>query len=129
MQSVPETEPQKSPVFLRGLGGIVGQDNVVSVLRSALIAKRPHHAYLFDGPEGVGKATTARALAAALNCLAPPAPGDACGSCEACHKLQAASHPDFITVNHGTFRGWPTKSKSCCAASPIHRLKDGHKWC
>ena len=99
MQSVPETEPHKSPVFLRGLGGIVGQDNVVSVLRSALIAKRPHHAYLFDGPEGVGKATTARALAAALNCLAPPAPGDACGSCEACHKLQAASHPDFITVN------------------------------
>ncbi len=99
MQKAPETEPQKSPVFLRGLSGIVGQDSVVGVLRSALSARRPHHAYLFDGPEGVGKATTARALAAALNCLAPPTPGDACGDCEACLKLQSGSHPDFIVVN------------------------------
>src|SRR5581483_6165677 len=64
---------------LRGLAGVAGQDAVVGILRSALQGGRPHHAYLFDGPEGVGKATCARALFAALNCLAPPAVGDACG--------------------------------------------------
>jgi len=99
MQTAPETAQLSAPPYLRGLAGIVGQDAVVSVLRSAMAAGRPHHAYLFDGPEGIGKATTARALAAALNCLAPPRVGDACGSCEACSKLQSGSHPDFMVVS------------------------------
>jgi len=56
---------------LRGLAGVRGQPAVVAALQKALAADRPHHAYLFDGPEGVGKATTARALLAALNCESP----------------------------------------------------------
>lgn len=99
MQTASETASLHAAPFLRGLAGIVGQDSVVSVLRSAMAAGRPHHAYLFDGPEGVGKATTARALAAALNCLSPPQVGDACGHCEACAKLLSGSHPDFLVVN------------------------------
>lgn len=80
----------------QGLSGVVGQDAVVGTLRGAVAAGRPHHAYLFDGPEGVGKATCARALFAALNCQAPPAPGDACGACGSCRKLLSGSHPDLI---------------------------------
>lgn len=81
---------------MQGLMGIAGQDRVVATLRSAIQGGRPHHAYLFDGPEGVGKATCARALFAALNCAAPPAPGDACGRCAACQKLLHGTHPDLI---------------------------------
>ncbi len=96
---------------LRGLAGVRGQPAVVAALNRALAAGRPHHAYLFDGPEGVGKATTARALMAALNCQAPPrsdgagedadvaAAGAACGVCESCSKLRSGSHPDFIVMD------------------------------
>jgi DNA polymerase-3 subunit delta' len=80
----------------QGLAGVAGQDAVVATLRGAIAAGRPHHAYLFDGPEGVGKATCARALFAGLNCLSPPAPGDACGSCASCSKLLSGNHPDLI---------------------------------
>lgn len=91
-----ETAPRPD---LRGLSGVRGQDAVVRVLRSAIEHGRPHHAYLFDGPEGVGKALAARALMAALNCLAPPAPGDACGACESCSKLRSGTHPDWVTMD------------------------------
>jgi DNA polymerase-3 subunit delta' len=84
---------------LRGLSGIAGQDRVVSVLLSAMRHGRPHHAYLFDGPEGIGKATCARALFAALNCLEPPSLGGACGQCSSCIKLAAGTHPDLIVFD------------------------------
>lgn len=99
MQTAAETVQPDAAPYLRGLGGIIGQPAVVSVLRSALASGRPHHAYLFDGPEGIGKATTAKALMAALNCMAPPSVGDACGSCESCLKISSGSHPDFIVAH------------------------------
>lgn len=80
-----------------GLAGIRGQDAVVATLRGALARDRSHHAYLFDGPEGVGKATCARALFAALNCQGRGLPvGDACGVCDSCAKLLSGNHPDLI---------------------------------
>ena len=99
--SVPETAaaPAVSAAArpeLRGLSGISGQPRVVSVLLSALRHGRPHHAYLFDGPEGVGKSTSAKALFAALNCLEPPELGGACGNCASCSKIASGSHPDLI---------------------------------
>ena len=84
---------------LAGLLGIAGQPGVISVLLSALAHGRPHHAYLFDGPEGVGKATCARALFTTLNCLAPPALGGACGACTSCSKVASGSHPDLIVFD------------------------------
>ena len=50
------------------------------------------------GPGGVGKATTARALAAALNCTQPEADGDACGTCPSCRRMHTGTHPDFLVI-------------------------------
>ncbi len=100
LSSPPKTalEPKRPPESL-GLGGILGQEFVTSLLRKSIIQKRLHHAYLFDGPFGVGKATCAKALFAALNCEAPPVPGDACGSCRSCRKVIFQTHPDLIFVD------------------------------
>jgi DNA polymerase-3 subunit delta' len=94
------TPPPPSPESgLRYFREILGQDWVVSHLKTAMLAGRLSHAYLFLGPSGVGKATTARALAAALNCTQPGADGDACGTCPSCRRLQAGTHPDFLVVS------------------------------
>ena len=77
---------------------ILGQERVISHLRTAREKGRLSHAYLFLGPEGVGRASTARALAAALNCLTPREDGDACGACASCRRLAAGTHPDFLVI-------------------------------
>jgi DNA polymerase-3 subunit delta' len=77
---------------------ILGQERIISYLKTAGQKGRLSHAYLFLGPEGVGKACTARALAAALNCLAPRKDGDACGGCASCRRLAAGVHPDFLVI-------------------------------
>jgi DNA polymerase-3 subunit delta' len=79
---------------MEGLSGIVGQERALGQLTAALDAGRPHHAYLFDGPDGVGKRTTAIALAQALSCETHR--GRGCGACEPCRKIDAGTHPDLI---------------------------------
>jgi len=87
--------PAPGPRFFRE---ILGQEWVISHLKTARQKGRLSHAYLFLGPEGVGRASTARALAASLNCLAPSEDGDACGTCASCRRLAAGTHPDFVVV-------------------------------
>jgi DNA polymerase III subunit gamma/tau len=67
-------------------GEVIGQDHVTQPLRQALANNRVHHAYLFSGPRGCGKTTSARILARALNCEQGPTP-DPCGECESCRDL------------------------------------------
>ena len=81
-----------------GFGGIIGQDRAVALLRQALRADRLAHAYLFVGPEGVGKRRVAFALAQAGNCLHRLPDGDACGACAACRKIAAGVHPDVLLL-------------------------------
>jgi len=78
---------------------ILGQERIISHLKTAAQKGRLSHAYLFLGPEGVGKASTARALAAALNCQEPLKDGDACGACASCRRLAAGVHPDFLVIS------------------------------
>ena len=81
---------------------LIAQDRAVSSLRSALRRGALHHAYLFGGPEGVGKATAARLLAQAANCEGPaPAGGrrdDPCGACAPCRKIARGVHPDVLVL-------------------------------
>jgi DNA polymerase-3 subunit delta' len=78
------------------LSEILGQEGAVETLRRALAGGKLAQAYLFVGLEGVGKATTARALCAALNCLERP--GEGCDRCEACRKLAEGTHPDLMRL-------------------------------
>lgn len=77
---------------------IFGQERVWRYLGTAMKSGRLAHAYLFVGPDGVGKESAARALAAALNCDTPLEDGDACGICPSCRRLQAGTHPDFLVL-------------------------------
>lgn len=77
---------------------ILGQERVLGHLRAAWKADRLAHAYLFLGPEGVGRESVARALAAALNCARPGEDWDACGDCPACKRMAAGTQPDFLVI-------------------------------
>src|ERR1022692_586022 len=73
-----------------------GQDHVTEPLRQALRSGRVHHAYLFSGPRGCGKTSSARILARSLNCESGPTP-DPCGKCGSCVAL-APTGPGSIDV-------------------------------
>jgi len=75
---------------------VVGQDHVTEPLRTALAAGRINHAYLFSGPRGCGKTSSARILARSLNCEQGPTP-DPCGACSSCVAL-APGGPGNIDV-------------------------------
>ncbi len=80
-----------------GFGAIIGQDQAVGALQSALHRNRLPHALLLHGPIGVGKATAAGVLAQALNCPRT-GPDDGCGICPSCHKVERGLHPDVLWV-------------------------------
>jgi DNA polymerase-3 subunit delta' len=76
---------------------IRGQECSVSFLRAALARGRPHHAYLFAGPKGVGKELLARLFAQAANCEAAE-DRRPCGACVACNAIRRGAHPDVTWV-------------------------------
>jgi DNA polymerase III subunit gamma/tau len=78
--------------------GVVGQDAVKRTLLNALASGRVAHAYLFTGPRGVGKTTTARLLAKALACTARTGP-EACGACPACLDFVSGAPVDVMEID------------------------------
>jgi DNA polymerase-3 subunit gamma/tau len=83
---------------------VVGQEPITRTLRNALTANRIAHAYLFAGPRGVGKTTTARLLVKALLCGAREGP-EPCGACPACREVLAGTAVDVIEIDGASNRG------------------------
>ena len=77
---------------------VIGHDWAVQLLQRHVAQNAVRHAYLFTGPEGVGKRTLALQFARALVCQSPPAPGDACGTCRACRLLPDYRYADLHVI-------------------------------
>lgn len=79
--------------------GIIGHARAIGTLRQAAIADRLHHAYLFVGPDGIGKRQVAIALAQVINCVGPSAAAATpCGECTHCRRIVEGQHPDVVMI-------------------------------
>ena len=80
---------------------IIGQPHVSRTLSNAVVRGHVFHAYLFSGPRGTGKTSTARILAKAVNCEKGPTP-EPCGQCQACTEIAAGTFPDVFEIDAAT---------------------------
>lgn len=83
---------------------VMSQDHVTTTLKNAIDSKRIGHAYLMAGPRGVGKTTTARIFAKALNCENGPTPKP-CQTCDSCRSITAGNHLDVREIDGASNRG------------------------
>jgi DNA polymerase III subunit gamma/tau len=88
----------------KGFDEIVGQDHITTQLKSAIEKDRLAHAYIFAGPRGVGKTSTARILAKALNCQKGPTVTP-CGVCPSCVEIAKGSSLDVLEIDGASNRG------------------------
>lgn len=98
---------------------VAGQDHIIQTLSNSIKSGHVSHAYLFSGPRGCGKTTTARIMAKALNCLdRKENEAEPCGKCSSCLEITAGNSMDLIEIDAASHRG----------IDDIRELRDGIKY-
>ncbi len=105
---------------------VVGQQAVTRTLRNALTSGRLAQAFVFAGPRGIGKTTTARILARALNCVTGPS-ADPCGTCEACVEIAEGRDMDVLEIDAATHTGIDNVREVIIAGLAIRPVRNRYK--
>lgn len=102
------------------LSNIVGHEKVKNVLTASVVGSRVGHAYIFEGPAGVGRLTTAKAFAQLLLCEAPQN-GEVCGICKNCSMCRSENHPDIQIITNQLYD--PTKKSTDVLVDTVRNMK------
>ena len=105
---------------------VIGQDAITRTLRNAIKSGRLHHAYLFTGARGVGKTTTARIFAKALNCV-QGITTDPCGQCDSCLEIAASSSLDVHEIDGASHTGIDNVREVIISTVQISPARDRYK--
>ena len=104
---------------MQGTADILGHERLIESLWDVAARSKQHHAYLFEGPEGIGKRRVALRFAMALNCEArdsQPVEGTPCGQCQTCAEIEQGIHADVIWVE--------PEGKGVTRTIPVDRIRE-----
>jgi len=105
---------------------VVAQRGVVETLKNAIASGRLAQSFIFSGPRGVGKTTTARILARALNCEHGPT-AEPCGKCDACTEIAEGRDVDVMEIDGATYTGIDAVREVIVEPLSIAPMRDRYK--